>query len=319
MTQQNNGGEQLPLDEKQQTPAVRLKKFQEETVSRVLDQVNEFNQTGELNLPEKYSPGNALKSAWLILLETKDNKDKPVLETCSKESICNALLDMVVQGLSPMKKQCAFIAYGGKLQMQREYHGTIALAKRYGGVKHVRSNIIYEGDDFQYEIEPNTGLKRVLKHEPSFENINNNKIRGAYATVILNDGTVDVEIMTIHQIRTAWEMGYGGGSTKAHKNFPEEMARKTVINRACKLYISSSDDGGLVEGRTVPEGTDRVKEDKKAEVKNKANKKKLDIEDAEEVKDPESGEKESENNEAEEIAYQEAMAEANAEEQRPGF
>jgi len=317
MATQTDGG-QLPLSENKQTPAVRLKQFQEETVSLVLKQVSAFNETGELNLPEKYSPGNALKSAWLILLETKDSQNKPVLETCSKESICNALLDMVVQGLSSMKKQCAFIAYGGKLQMQREYHGNIALAKRYGRVKHVRANIIYEGDDFQYSVDPNTGLKKIIKHEPAFDNINNNKIRGAYATVILEDGTVDVEIMTMPQIRTAWEMGHGGGATKAHKNFPEEMSKKTVINRACKLYISTSDDGGLVEGRTVPVGVDPDKEDKKEKVRQNANKKKMDIEDAEEVKDEPAPQEEPEEKEAEDRAYEAAMAEANAE-NKPGF
>lgn len=306
--------------EKQSTPALQLKKFQEETVSRVLEQVNAYNQTGELNLPDNYSPGNALKSAWLILLETKDSQGKPVLESCSKESICNALLDMTLQGLSPMKKQCAFIAYGGKLLMQREYHGNIALARRYGGVKHVRANIIYEGDEFHYEIDPTTGLKKVIKHEPDLDNIDNNKIKGAYATVILEDGTVDVEIMTIQQIRAAWEMGYGGGATKAHKNFTDQMAIKTVINRACKLYISTSDDGGIVDRRnTMP--LDIQKEEKKEELKKKANKKPLKIEDEEDVgaevihEEPE----ESHPDDAEERTYQEAMAEINSQEQIPGF
>ena len=34
------------------------------------------------------------------------------------------------------------------------------------------------------------------------------------------------------------------GST--HKEFAQEMARKTVINRACKRYLNSSDDGSLL-------------------------------------------------------------------------
>ena len=275
MTQTNNSA----------TPAVQMKKFQEETVSRVLDQVSAFNETGELHLPKDYSPGNALKSAWLILLESKDSNNKPVLESCSKESICNALLDMAVQGLSPMKKQCAFIAYGGKLTMQREYHGNIALAKRYGKVKHIRANVIYDGDDFKYEIDPASGLTKVLQHTPSLENIDINKIKGAYATVILEDGTVDVEVMTMPQIRAAWQMGHGGGATKAHKNFTDQMALKTVINRACKLYISTSDDGGLVDGKGAYTTEEPVKEDKKKELKEKANVKEIKIEDAQVVEE----------------------------------
>ena len=115
------------------------------------------------------------------------------------------------------------------------------------------------------------------------ENIDISKIRGAYATVILQDGTVDVEIMTMPQIRAAWEMGHGGGATKAHKNFTDQMALKTVINRACKLYISTSDDGGLVEGRATYEGQDPSKVNKEQKIAEKGSKKKLDIDEAEVV------------------------------------
>lgn len=264
------------------TPAVQMKKFQEETVGRVLGQVKAFDETGELNLPKEYSPGNALKSAWLILLETKDTQKRPVLESCSKESIANALLDMSLQGLSPMKKQCAFIAYGNKLTMQREYHGNIALARRYGGVKDVRANVIYEGDDFAFAIDTDTGLTKIIKHTANLDNVDNNKIKGAYATVILNNGTVDVEIMTMAQIQKAWDMGTGG-ATPAHKNFKDQMCKKTVINRACKLYISTSSDGGLVEDKEPAAGKSSEKEVKKAAINEKANKKELNIEEAEVV------------------------------------
>ncbi len=259
------------------TKAMELKKFQEQTVTRVLTQVNELDEKGGLHLPSDYSAANALKSAWLKLLVTKDSNEKPVLEVCSHESICNALLDMVVQGLNPMKKQCAFIAYKGQLSMQPEYHGNIALAKRYGDVKHVRANVIYQGDEFKYTIDQTTGLRIITKHEQDFENIDINKIKGAYATLITNDGTVYIELMNILQIRKAWEMGFGKGTTKAHKNFTDQMAIKTVINRACKLFISTSNDAGLVEGR---EYEDAVKEKKSETIKAIANQKNLNIDEA---------------------------------------
>ena len=81
-------------------------------VDTVLSKIKDFEEAGELKLPTNYSAANALKSAWLILQETKDRNDKPALVVCTKESVANALLDMVVQGLSPMKKQCYFIVYG---------------------------------------------------------------------------------------------------------------------------------------------------------------------------------------------------------------
>ena len=283
MVKKNEDEGKLPLAN--QTPATtagQLKKFQEDTVNAVLLQVKSMDEKGGLHLPPDYSPGNALKSAWLMLLESKDKQGVPVLEACSKESICNALLNMTVQGLNPMKKQCAFIAYGGKLTMQTEYHGNIALARRFGNVKHVRANCIYEGDVFEYAKDAETGLNKIIKHEQKMENIDINKIRGAYAHIIQEDGTVHIEIMTMVQIRSAWNMGHGGDATKAHKQFTDQMAAKTVINRGCKLFISTSSDGGLVEGR---EYNETVHEEKKETVAIKGNKTELDIQDAEEVKE----------------------------------
>ncbi|MBI6086453.1 recombinase RecT, partial [Clostridium perfringens] len=86
-----------------------------------------------------------LKSAQLILAETVDRNKQPVLQTCSKASICNALLDMTLQGLSPAKKQCYFVAFNGKLQLMKSYLGNIAATKRLKGVKDVFANVIYEG------------------------------------------------------------------------------------------------------------------------------------------------------------------------------
>ena len=51
------------------------------------------------------------------------------------------------------------------------------------------------------------------------------------------------------QIRAAWGQGATKGGSPAHKNFAEEMAKKTVIGRACKAIINSSDDAWLYDGK----------------------------------------------------------------------
>jgi len=264
-------------------------KTERNIVDGVLTRITQFQQLGEIQLPKDYSAENALKSAYLILAETKDLNKKPVLETCTRESIANSLLDMVVQGLSPMKKQCSFIAYDGKLSLQREYHGTVMLARRFGGVQKVTANIIYEADEFSYEIDPKTGYKKIIKHVQNFENIDMNKIKGAYATLILEDGTSYVEVMNIFQIRTAWNQGFARGNSPAHKNFPDEMCKKTVINRACKLFISTSDDSGVFKDIMLEEDVILTR---RLEAPVKANKTELKIDavhhSAEEVKEEKS-------------------------------
>lgn len=229
-------------------PTGALATIEKTIADSVLKRVQQFLANKDIRLPANYSPENALKSAWLILLETKDRNDKPVLEVCTMESIANSLLNMVLQGLNPVKKQCDFIAYGNKLTMQREYHGTIALARRYGAVKEPVGNVIFEGDEFEYSIDEK-GYKHITKHVQKIGNIDMNKIIGAYATLLFEDTERPpyVEIMTMAQIRQAWMQGVTKGSSPAHKNFPDEMAKKTVISRACKLFISSSDDSALFD------------------------------------------------------------------------
>ena len=198
-------------------------------------------QDGGLALPKNYNYSNALKSAFFALQEVKDKSGKPALETCTKESIANTLLDMVTQGLSPAKTQCYFIAYGDKLQMQRSYFGTQAVLKRLGNVKDIWANVIYDGDVFDYEITD--GRERLVKHDTSFLN-RDNKILGAYAVIKTNDDDEVLTVMTMKEIETAWSQSRGGQSV--HKKFPQEMAKRTVINRAAKAYINTSDDSDLL-------------------------------------------------------------------------
>lgn len=213
----------------------------------VLSRVGDLTKRQELVLPQNYSAENALKSAWLILQETKDKSQKPVLVTCAQSSIANSLLDMVIQGLNPVKKQCYFVAYGNQLQLMRSYMGTMAVTKRLAGVKNVHAECIYEGDEFEYEMVPSTGAKRITKHIQKFENIDLEKLRGAYAVVTM-ENTEDsfAEVMTMDQIRKAWNQGAAKGSSGAHKNFTDEMAKKSVIARACKLLANTSDDSNLL-------------------------------------------------------------------------
>lgn len=235
-----------------------IQKF-ENISEQVLSRIEQFQKDGSMILPKNYSVENHMKSAWLALQEVEDKEHQKALQICTKESIANSLLDMVLQGLSVSKKQGYFIVYGNKLIFQRSYFGTIALAKRAGGmVSEPVANVIYEGDDFLYEIDPKTAKVAIVKHSQKLENIDNSKIKGAYALVTLADGTTQVTIMSMQQIRAAWGQGATKGNSPAHKNFAEEMAKKTVIGRACKAIINSSDDAWLYDGKEDDADSDKA-------------------------------------------------------------
>ena len=95
-----------------------------------------------LVIAPNYAPANALKSAFFKILKTKDRNKKPALEVCTKDSVANALLEMVTQGLSPAKNQCYFIVYGNELQLQRSYFGTMAVLLQQKNIKKIRAEVI---------------------------------------------------------------------------------------------------------------------------------------------------------------------------------
>lgn len=231
----------------------------------VLNRIESLQSTGNLHLPANYAVDNHLKAAWLILQETTDRNGGKALDVCTKPSIANALFKMVLQGLDVQKHQCYFIVYGNTLTLQPSYFGTIALAKRVGGImREPVANVIYEGDDFVYEIDNKTGKKSLVKHEQKLENIDNAKIKGAYAIVELPDGTTEMTLMSMQQIHTAWNQGPMHGNSPAHKNFPEEMAKKTVIGRACKTIVSTSDDAWMMSDSELGDTPDRASAERTA-------------------------------------------------------
>lgn len=227
-----------------------------------------------LSFPADYNPTNALMGAYLIMKETTDKNGKCILESCSQASIANSLMDMATLGLNASKKQGYFIAYGGKCQFQKSYFGNITLARR-NGLKTINAEIIYDGDTFKYHIE--NGMKVIDVHEQDFMNIDNDKILGAYAVAVMDDGRKVVEVMNINQLKKAWNQRMGGlkeDATSTHTKFRDQMAKKTVINRLCKLIGNTSTDGNISEiSDRLDEvaDVDMVAEDVAYEIENNAN------------------------------------------------
>lgn len=254
-----------------------VQKFGENTVESVIKRIGEFTTQGGVKLPPNYSAENAVRSAWLIIQETKNLDKKPALDVCTRESVATAMLDMVLQGLNPVKKQCYFVVYGNKLVMQKSYIGTISVGKRVADIKDVRGVPIYKGDEFAYEIDHQTGIKKITKHVQDFSNIDPAGVIGAYAIVTYNNGSSRAEIMNMKQITASWNMGNAKGQSPAHKNFADEMACKTVISRALKLDIGSTDDGALFDEDGMIQD-DVVASHVKQEISENANQEELSIE-----------------------------------------
>ncbi len=227
--------------------------IKKEVIDGVVAKIKSFKEKGELILPANYVADNALKSAWLMLQDV-EGKDKALaLDICTKESIANSLLSMVVQGLNPDKKQCYFIVYGKKLAMQRSYFGSIAVAKSVKpDIEDIYGMAIYEGDEVEFKIV--RGKRIITDHVQKLENIKKENVIGAYAVVAYKDGHDEYTVMTMEEIKQAWKQSKtypidDKGNIKlgsTHDKFTTDMAIKTVVNKACKPIINSSSDANIV-------------------------------------------------------------------------
>lgn len=215
-----------------------------ELTDQVAGRLEDLKDEG-LALPSNYSAQNALKAAYLRLQGVKDRQGRPALTVCSQSSIANALLDMAIQGLSPAKNQCYFIVYGNELQMQRSYFGTIAALKRLASIEDIDAQVVHRGDKFEIGADE-IGHIIVTKFEPSFTNLDKELI-GAFAFIKLANGRVDYTVMTKAQIDTSWAQSRNRHNNVQEK-FSDEMAKRTVVNRAAKMFINTSDDSDLLTG-----------------------------------------------------------------------
>ncbi|MGX6407153.1 recombinase RecT [Lactiplantibacillus plantarum] len=208
-----------------------------ELVTMVNNNIEDMKNNEGLSLPPDYSVGNALNSAYLILSDT--TKGQPLLDKCDQGSVIKALMNMAIQGLSPAKNQCYFIPYGNQLVMQRSYFGSISVVKRLSNVKDIQAQVVHKDDTFK--IGGENGVLVVKEFEPSFENLDK-PIIGAFAWIEDINGNRTYTVMTKKDIDTSWSHAK---TKKVQNEFPEEMAKRTVINRAAKFYINSSSDNDL--------------------------------------------------------------------------
>ena len=230
--------------------ATAIRRAGENITTQVLERVAAKQKAGELVLPKGYEAGNALNSAWLYLQTIETKTKQKAIDVCTKNSIANALLQMVIKG-EHCGTHCYFIPCGNSLEFWERYTGKLMRAKRDTNIQSVHAQVIYDGDNFVYTVDEN-GDYQLVKHETSIDNMDISKIKGAYAVVVKKDGSRHLEIMTMDMIRKAWGQGAARGNSGAHTNFTDQMCKKTIISRACKVALDSTSDGEEEDSMVPP-------------------------------------------------------------------
>ena len=196
----------------------------------ILAAFSKLSEQGQLVFPKGYNVGNELKLMYTSLSQNE------LLNQATKISIGEALTEAVIQGLEIEKKQCYFIVYKNKMTLFRSYYGDIAVAKRTGLVKEIKSRVIYDGDEFELETNED-GEDYITGHRTQLLN-RDKAILGAYAWAELPNGKRRYCIMTWNEIQKNWSKSRSGGGVQ--KEFPQEMCKRTVIRRLVKMLFNTT-------------------------------------------------------------------------------
>ena len=206
-----------------------------------LRMVNGYVNNGQLVLPSNYSVENAMKGAYLKILQTVDSQKRPALQVCTKESIAQSLMQTAVMGLNPLKDQVYYIVYGDKLTAMPSYFGRITALKRIDGVEDINAQVIYENDTFDYEIRTDGSIFNIV-HKQKLENIDDTKIIGGYCVITYKGKEYGV-VATSKQIQQNWNMSK---TNKEKANFKSEFVKRTMVSKGIKWFINTRDDEDIV-------------------------------------------------------------------------
>lgn len=188
-------------------------------------------------LPEVITPERFTRMALSALNTT------PKLQECSQMSFLAALMASAQCGLEPNTPlgQAYLIPYNNKgkmeCQFQIGYKGLIDLAYRNTQMQMISAQVVYENDEFEYEL----GLNAKLIHRPTLND--RGKIRLFYGLFKLNGGGFGFEVMS-KAAMDAFAKEYSKAfdiSFSPWKTHYEEMGKKTVIKKALKYAPLKTD------------------------------------------------------------------------------
>ncbi len=224
----------------------------------VLMAVNKRCEEGMI-LPENFNPVNSLKQAQ-VTLNMMQFEGKPILEVTTKASVANCLMASCMDGMDFVKNHCWFIPRKLKapikenvdgvevekyveLTLMEGIYGREAKMKRINPKYNAIVNFVKAGDEFEYSIDPLTGLTRIDKHTTTMANFDNDIVM-AYTYTLDENNIQNVFIMSKKQWVQSWTASSNGGAVA--KKYPEDFIIRTIIKKATKHIVKSNVGGSWV-------------------------------------------------------------------------
>lgn len=175
-------------------------------------------------------------------------KNSPGLQSCSPASVIKAMLRSAELGLEPDGGKLHFIPRGGEVTVQIGYQGYVELARRTGQIASIEANLVYESDQFEIAYH----LDSKFEHRPNLRRTADDKVLGVYAYAKLTTGERLFTWMAFADVEHVRRSS--SGNNKVWQQHWGEMAKKTVIKRAAKMWPSSTEMSLAIETEAESDG-----------------------------------------------------------------
>lgn len=176
-----------------------------------------------------------------IRLATTALVTTPQLQNCNMLSICNSVMLAAQLGLEPNNGlgHGWLIPYAKVCTFQPGYRGLLDLGYRAQAFKAAQPQVVYVGDDFEYE----EGATPKLFHRPAppsrrkklSDEDEDYDWTGAYCRVVVPDGSIDVMWMWREEIEAVRAKASRAGDNSPWVKWFWEMVRKTPVKRHMKF------------------------------------------------------------------------------------
>jgi|TARA_R110000803_G_scaffold48467_4_gene100687 recombination protein RecT len=168
----------------------------------------------------------------IVINEVKKSEKMQQAFLNNPASLFASILLCAELGLNPSADvgEFYFLPFGSKITPILGYKGVINLILRSGEISKLWSEIVYQDDEFEYEL----GLEPKLVHKPNHERTNKN-IKYVYAVAKLTNGETMFKVMSKKEIMEIVEMSKYPNSLYGSNKDPQGwMYKKTVIKQLSK-------------------------------------------------------------------------------------
>jgi len=196
-----------------------------------------------LPLPDQAAVDRFVRVGRTALIQ---NPDLALLE---RGSVLTSFLICSQLGLLPDGREAAIVPFKNKAVPMPMIGGLRKIAAQHGF--RINAQVVYDGDEFDYELAP---MPKVT-HRPPPLGQERGEMIGAYAVAEHPEHGQFVEVMSWAEIERVRAVSRSG-NTGAWKEWPGEMARKTVARRLWKqLPFADWDERSARVIETVDEDT----------------------------------------------------------------